>query len=355
MRETISVLGYWIPYLSANQLQGFPPPRFFLPALEAVGYDVDFVNIYETSGMKVNPLQRTHEQTHDDILGAIKACRGQKIILSYWDYIYNRDLEAIFSDPSKKILFNVNWNEEPKTVEQKIAILQNSSYVTVSQDHFRDQWWQDLGPKNAKIFEDKLKIWRFPCTIGASLNKEAAKKRLGISTTKSILMWGYYGSGKGADDILQWCSTMFETSVLFCGTPAAETAGEYLLAKSMELNMKDRVCFSKSLISDEEADLWFSAADIVVVPYWHKIGESALAYALGHNKVCITSDLYCFKEYADQGACISTTKEAFKDTLEKYLNDVNLAKIQEQKARDYAQKYNWQSTAIQFKELLDAM
>lgn len=354
--EKVSFFGYWIPYLSAYQLQGYPPPKLILPALEAVGYNVDFVNVYDIAQLKVSPLERGEAETADDLRRALASCRSNKLIVSYWDYIYKRDIHSLFSDPSKKIIFSCNWHEEKKPYAHKLAILRNASFTTVSLDSYRDQWIKEIGPEAAAKYGHKLKVLRFPCTLGAPLDREACRKQIGITTNKSILLWGYYGAGKGHEDIIKWASTMFETSVLFAGTPASSSAGEYLLAKAIELNMKDRVFFSRPLISDEEADLWFGAADLVLIPYWHKVGESALSYALGHGKACITSKLECFPEYEDKfGAIVTSDKIDFKETIEHYLNYDGHRKELEVRAKAYAQKFNWTTAAIEYKKLLNQM
>ena len=354
--ETISFFGYWIPYLSAYQLQGYPPPKYALPALEALGYQVDFVNVYEIAKLNVPPLERKEEETANDIKTGLMACRSNKLIVSYWDYIYKRDLRSLFSDPSKKIIFCCNWHEEKKPYRHKLAILKNAKFTTVSLDLYKEQWLKEIGPKNAEKFESRLKVLRFPCTMGAQLSREECRKKIGITTNKSVLIWGYYGAGKGAEDVLNWVSTMFETSVLFCGTPASESAGEYLLAKAVQLNMKDRVFFSKPLISDEETDVWFSAADLVLIPYFNKVGESSLAYALGHGKACITSKLECFPEYEEKfGAIVTAEKKDFKQTFEYYLNHDREREKLEERATAYAKKFNWTTWALDLKKMLEEM
>lgn len=354
--ETISLFGYWIPYLSAYALQGYPPPRYIIPALEAIGYKVDFININDLRKSNVSPLSLTQKETSSDLRMGLKACNSNKLIVSYWDYIFKRDLKTLFSDPSKKMIFCINWQEEPKTIDEKIAIMSKSSYVTCSLEHYRNQWFKDVPSEITQKYQDQMKVTRFPCTLGATLDKELCRKQLGITTSKSVLLWGYYGAGKGANDVLEWCQSMFETSVLFAGTPASPSAGDYLLAKAVELNMKERVFFSRPLISDSEADLWFSAADVVLVPYWYKIGESSLSYALGHGKACITSDLYCFEEYEKKyNAIITSPREKFKETFERYLNDVNAAHELEERARQYAQKFNWITLSLEYKKMLDTM
>lgn len=343
MGETVSILGYWIPHLSGALLQGYPPPKNFIQGLEAVGLDVDFINLYEVR----------KKYGEGEIRLGLKMARSNKIILSYWDYIFHRDLESVFSDKTKKFIFCVNWNEEPRTEEQKHTILKNSEFVTLSQDYYRNKWIEELG-KGGEKYHDKMVVWRFPCTIGTELDKQECRKAVGQMLPNSVIAWGYYGRGKGHDDLLEWISTMYGTEVLFCGTPYSIEAQKYLREYAANSGMDARVHFSKPLISDEEADIWFSAADVGVVTYWNKIGESALAYMLGHGKAVITSNLACFPEYAEKfNAVVISDKSNFKETITKYLIDPNLRKTQEKNAKVYAQKFNWVTSGLFFKKLVE--
>ena len=182
MNKTVSIVGYWMPYHSATVVQGYPPPKYFIPALETQGYDVDFVNL--------NDLKKEG----NEIKRGIQLAKSDNIILSYWDYIYERDLDSIFADKSKKIIFQKNWNEESTTLVEKKQIINNSAYVTLSQDRFREEWLNELGEFGEKN-KDKLKVWRFPCTTGAILDKQACRERIGITTDYTIIVWGYYHQG----------------------------------------------------------------------------------------------------------------------------------------------------------------
>jgi hypothetical protein len=344
MGETVTVMGYWIPHENGCLLQGYPPPKNFIQGLEAVGLDVDFVNLYDIR-------QKYNE---NEIRLGLEMARSNKIILSYWDYIFHRDLESVFSDPTKKIIFCVNWNEEPRTEEQKHTILKNSEFVTLSQDFYRQKWINALG-KSGKKYHDKMTVWRFPCTQGVELNKAECRKTVGQRLPNSVIAWGYYGKSKGHDDLLKWISGMYGTEALFCGTPCSHESQQYLLDYASTFGMSSRVHFSRPLISDEETDVWMSAADLGVVTYWHKIGESSLAYMLGHGKTVITSNLECFPEYAKHKAIVMTNRKEFKKTLCKYINDEKLRKEQENNARAYADKFNWITSGLQFKEMVESI
>lgn len=345
MGETVSVMGYWIPYLSSSLLQGYPPPRHFIQGLESVGLDVDFVNLYS--------IKKKYGK--NEIKIGLEQARSNKIILSYWDYIYNRDLKSVFSDKNKKIIFCVNWNEEPKTNSDKLTILENSAYVTFSQEYYRNKWINELANSGKKYY-DKMAIWRFPCTLGTELDKTSCRERIGQLYPNSIIVWGYYGKAKGHDDLLRWVSKMYETSILFCGTPYAPEAQSYLRELSVILGMESRVSFSQPLISEEEANVWFSAADVGVITYWNKIGESSLAFMLGHGKTVITSKLECFPEYANIfDVIVLSDKSEFKDTISRYLTNPNLRKKQEEKAKEYAEKNNWVTSGLLFKNLVESI
>jgi hypothetical protein len=345
MGESVTVMGYWIPYLSTTLVQGYPPPKNFLPGLQAAGLNVDFVNLYDIK----------QKYGGNEIKRGLAMAQSDKIILSYWDYIYNRDLDSIFSDPKKKFIFCINWNEEPRSFDQKMQILQTSKYVTLSQNHFRDQWITELGDAG-KPYHDKMKIWRFPCSANnIQLDKNKCREIINQKTDYSAIVWGYYGSGKGHLELLEWAVPLTGTTIIFCGTPASPEAGEELRNFAFKSGIESRVLFSRPLITDEEADLYFSAADLGVITYWNKIGESSLAVQLGHRKTVITSDLHCFPEYEKLGATVMANHDTFKKTMVEYLIQPGLRAEQEAKVSAYVSKYNWMTTGLQFKELVESM
>lgn len=345
MGESVTVMGYWIPYLSSTLVQGFPPPKNFIPGLQAAGLNVDFVNLYDIK----------QKYGGNEIKRGLAMAQSDKIILSYWDYIYNRDLNSIFSNPKKKFIFMINWNEEPKTFDQKMQILQNSKYVTLSQDHFRQQWIDELGDAG-KSFHDNMIVWRFPCSIAnPNLDKKKCREIIGQETDYSIIVWGYYGSGKGHLELLEWAIPLTGTTILFCGTPASPEAGEELRNFAFRTGIQSRVLFSKPLITDEESDVWFCAADIGVVTYWNKIGESSLAVQIGHKKAIVTSDLHCFPEYEKLGAVVMADHDHFKEKMVNLLIQPGERALQEAKATAYANQFNWMSTGLYFKKLVQSM
>ena len=345
MTDSVSLMGYWIPYLSSTLVQGFPPPKNFIPGLQAAGLNVDFVNLYDIK----------QKYGGNEIKRGLVIAQSDKIILSYWDYIYNRDLDTIFSDPKKKIIFMINWNEEPRTFDQKMQILKNSKYVTLSQDHFRQTWLDEL-KEAADPYKDRMVVWRFPCsTANTQLDKKKCREIIGQKTDYSAMVWGYYGSGKGHLELLEWAIPLTGTTILFCGTPASPEAGEELRNFAFKTGIQSRVLFSKPLITDEESDVWFSAADVNVVTYWNKIGESSLAVCLGHKKAVVTSNLHCFPEYEKLGAVVMSDRDHFKEKMVNLLINPGERALQEAKATAYANQFNWMSTGLQFKKLVESM
>ena len=97
MGETVSVMGYWIPYHTSSLLQGYPPPKYFIRGLEAVGLDVDLINLYDIK----------KEYGENEIRIGLEKTRSDKIILSYWDYIFQRDLNSVFSDINNSLAISL--------------------------------------------------------------------------------------------------------------------------------------------------------------------------------------------------------------------------------------------------------
>lgn len=118
---------------------------------------------------------------------------------------------------------------------------------------------------------------------GDLINKQKAKKMLGISNVeKAILFFGFIRKYKGLDILLD---AMSDERIKEMGVKLI-IAGEYYGDKEFyeqkinDLNLQDQLILHTGFISNDEVDVYFSAADCVVQPYRSatQSGISQIAY-----------------------------------------------------------------------------
>jgi len=118
---------------------------------------------------------------------------------------------------------------------------------------------------------------------GDLINKQKAKKMLGISNVeKAILFFGFIRKYKGLDILLD---AMSDERIKEMGVKLI-IAGEYYGDKEFyeqkinDLNLQDQLILHTDFISNDEVDVYFSAADCVVQPYRSatQSGISQIAY-----------------------------------------------------------------------------
>lgn len=206
-------------------------------------------------------------------------------VLLEWDGITaKRDYQSIF-DWNKKLYIIPHHEgrvagyyatpEDERIMRAKIT--KYSTKVIFELQTLRDLW---------KEFEcDKFVLLYPPVRTGIKIDKDKARKILGIKTKYVLIAWGEYTSGKHYGDILSWIKEWGDTSLLFCGS-GEHTEKKALQDKVIELGLQDKVLFSEHGISDEDADVWFSASDLCSCPRTY-FGTATPIYVIGQGKVIV--------------------------------------------------------------------
>ena len=124
-----------------------------------------------------------------------------------------------------------------------------------------------------------------------------------ISESKVILFFGLIRSYKGLDDLINAVDTVFnvekDVKLLIAGE-CYENKNKYhaLINNSI---YKDKILWIENFIHDNEVNLYFSAADVVVLPYKTASQSGVIPLSYHYNKPVITSDLEGLLEVVDDG------------------------------------------------------
>ena len=128
--------------------------------------------------------------------------------------------------------------------------------------------------------------------FGKRLLKETARRRLGLGEEPLLLYLGYIRRYKGVLTLLDALPQVVEQ----LGAKAI-IAGEFYedkepyLAKIKALDLSPHVIIADRFIPDEEVNLYFSAADVVVLPYLSATQSGIVSIALNYDLPCIVTNV----------------------------------------------------------------
>ena len=181
--------------------------------------------------------------------------------------------------------------------------------------------------------------------FGEKLTREEAAKLLGTDpSAKTILFFGLIRDYKGLDILLEAFRELPEDYQLIV---AGEPYGSFEKYRSLidSLPGKDRVHLFLNYVRDSEVKRYFSAADLVVLPYRSatQSGISSVAYHFGVPMV--VTDVGGLKEsIGDRGTGIvaeAPAPEAIKASILRYFNDSTLQHSCKQAIEAEKQRLGW--------------
>jgi glycosyltransferase involved in cell wall biosynthesis len=135
---------------------------------------------------------------------------------------------------------------------------------------------------------------------GEKITKFEARKRLNIKTDRVILFFGFIRPYKGLKYLIEALPEVLrEMDVLLL------IAGEFWKKKEdyesqiARCNLRGKVKIADRYIPDEEVGIYFSAADIVVLPYVSVTGSGIVPLAFEQEKPVIVSDVGALAEIVE--------------------------------------------------------
>jgi glycosyltransferase involved in cell wall biosynthesis len=135
----------------------------------------------------------------------------------------------------------------------------------------------------------------------AALSKEEAKKRLEIDGN-IILFFGFVRPYKGLKYLLEAMPRIvseIEARLLIVGE-FWNGEGEYR-QEIERLGIAANVQIVNRYVPNEEVGVYFSAADIVVLPYISATGSGIVQAAFGCNRPVVSTDVGCLPEVIENG------------------------------------------------------
>jgi D-inositol-3-phosphate glycosyltransferase len=191
-----------------------------------------------------------------------------------------------------------------------------------------------------------------------SLSAAGARRRLGIQNSeKTILFFGHIAPYKGLEYLVaafkQLLASREDYRLVIAGRPKdCERYWKTILESIDEEGLSERVLLRANFIPDDETEIYFKAADVLVLPYRH-IYQSGVLF-LGHSfgLPVLAADVGSLKEEIVEGKTGFVFKPAdpadLARTIEKYFASdlfADLSNRRQEIKRYAAERHSWDLVA----------
>ena len=314
--------------LMAWPCQGYPHANLLIPAMERVGAKFQNIELHDYIQEK-EPFKTIGEKIESD-----------KIVVE-WDGIFNTKDWRTLLGLEKEIYVILHNEMHSETTPAKETMMRKEITEKSKNVIFQSEWGRNLWKENKC---DKQVILYPPTRTGKVFDREMSRYAVGITSKYALICWGFY-SGKNYEAMMPVVNKWKDTSILFCG------CGDKikLQNEAKRHNISNQVFFSPSGISEEDSDLWFSAADIHAYPRT-TIGTSTLVDVIGHGLCSVAPPIDIYIEMATLSGTV-ITKDVGQTTRELLL-DPEKRKVYEASSRVYAENNSFEKYAIRLGDLM---
>lgn len=192
--------------------------------------------------------------------------------------------------------------------------------------------------------------------FGAPIPKDEARKRLGISEKNVILYFGYIRKYKGIQYLIQ--SVPKFSNHLDALTIIAGEFYEDKLPYVQEIEktgQADKIRLIDQFIPDEQVNLYFSAADLVVLPYIHATQSGIMQIALSYELPCLVTRVGGLPEMVEEGQTgfivPPENPDAIAEGIVRYFTNADRELIQSNIRRKKS-FYSWEHFTSQIEEMV---
>ena len=190
--------------------------------------------------------------------------------------------------------------------------------------------------------------------FGSELDKQTAQDSLRLKNKNIILFFGLIREYKGLDLLLKsiplFAHIVKDFQVIIAGE-CYENPNKYL--KIVEaLNIEEYVKWDMEFVPDEAVNLYFSAADLVVLPYRSATQSGITKIAYNFNRPVIISDVGGLSEIVENGKTGYIVKPDKQELADAIIAFFNGNKFQEfsNNVKQFKGQYSWNTFAAQLLE-----
>ena len=224
-----------------------------------------------------------------------------------------------------------------------------SKYFLRKMDYFvllSDQVKRDL---ETIIKQSKNKVLPLPIfsIFGETVSKESARKKLKLTDGKIILFFGFIRDYKGLDTLIESLAIVkkkMDVTLIVAGEFYSDEQKYISLIE--KLNLQTSVIIKKDFIPTMDVKYYFSAADVVVLPYKSATQSGIVQVAVNFEKPVIATNVGGLSEVIENG------KSGFiveKENPDKFANaiirfyDENRENEFSANMKSLKEKYSWQN------------
>jgi glycosyltransferase involved in cell wall biosynthesis len=215
---------------------------------------------------------------------------------------------------------------------------------------------KELYPEK-KVFRSTLPI--YDCYgFDQSLSKSDARKKLGIDESKKVLLFfGYIRAYKGLMNLIEAMPTLLkedENYFLLIVGEFYESKDKYF-ERIKELNIGKNILVIDEFVPNEEVGLYYSAADLVVLPYNSATQSGILNIAYGFKKPVVVTNVGGLPELVENGKTGFIVEPqnplALADGIKKYFSASNFEEFS-RNIETFIQNNSFMSIERVFNEIL---
>ncbi len=203
--------------------------------------------------------------------------------------------------------------------------------------------------------EQKLLFHPIYSNFGTGVVRENALKHLQLSAKPTLLFFGFIRKYKGVDILLKVVSMLKEKMDL-----QLIIAGEFYDNKKKyldlieTLNIKNNVKIFSDFIPNEEVKYYFSASDVVVLPYKEATQSGIFQIANNFEKPIIATDVGGLGEEIENGktgyVVEKNNPSALADAVFKFFSEQKDMEFS-RNVRNKKEKYSWENFVLGIEEL----
>jgi len=191
--------------------------------------------------------------------------------------------------------------------------------------------------------------------FGEEMNKQTARNALDIREKKVLLFFGLVRAYKGLDLLIEAMPRILEgenVKLLVVGE-FYEDEDKYR-ERISELNLTDQVQIVSEFVPNEKVSLYFSAADVVVLPYKSATQSGIVQIAYQLNKPCIVTDVGGLSEVVIDGktgfVVPPNDPNAIAEAVLKFYSESRETEFSQNVERE-KRKYSWENMVNAIEEL----
>ena len=232
-------------------------------------------------------------------------------------------------------------------------------HIIVHTDRMKRQLIEDFNIRESKVTVIPYGINNM--VFKSQLTTMEARTRLGLSLNEKVLLFfGIIKPYKGLENLLLALSNQEEKSdacKLIIAGMVDKDYGEYwqkLKTIITENNLNDHIIEQTEFIPDEDVEIYFKAADVLILPYKYIFQSGILFLALNFGLPIIATDVGSLREFIIEGRigfiCRPEDPNDLAEKIDLYFNSILYKdlSVNREKIKEYAnERYSWVKIAEQ--------